>query len=661
MADANPNNFWEAFGDSSEFDMYKVTCQTSDNLAKEVLETFGIQCGTDNIGGSLDNLDIKRMDAMQVVRLSLLEASANTGKIYEPIMSSEGVMEFIEIGSFNGLSGADVYYELQTGTYREYCGGVMVTGTKPLAYRRPVEWHPIWQNGPKDIYDTGMMMNNCIQGDFNQQATIVFNNPHLDSRYEDGIDNLYEITRNNPYDSIIGYASYIYFDGYEKSPDTVITYQESAKIIIKLPDKKLGQFFKRPKIADIEDLIDAGCMEGQDKGIDDPTLGVPVPIPENLRFESVKGTTVDKFNSVLDVMVIGLEIDHLRPIPVNKADALNPTPNPENIKLEASINKTHKQLYKLSKGAHYVVGYDGMATGKIQPYIVFADNSRSTDLIKLDGNNPTQFRLSPECDYAVKNDLNESSGYILITGPNSGILVEEIHVSVLIDSPSIEVYDPDGWNRKARSIAESLQYLVAPLIVVEEPNPIAFNGQLIDQTQGIRDHDPTTAQSFTDTDLEKAMDLMSGNGITLSLTFLNAEQCVKLSDALFDYMNSGDGTESTYICGPETEVRLGGTAPNGGIVNSINYSYQDSNSYTISVNAGPVIMGNFAQVDGGPSQKMMEEVSAKGTIIEDMGNHIHFKVRIDGIGDRIAINMCPSILRVGDKVQCSVHNNPVEI
>ena len=196
---------------------------------------------------------------------------------------------------------------------------------------------------------------------------------------------------------------------------------------------------------------------------------------------------------------------------------------------------------------------------------------------------------------------------------------------------------------------------------MEEPNPIAFNGQLIDQTQGIRDHDPTTAQSFTDTDLEKAMDLMSGNGITLSLTFLNAEQCVKLSDALFDYMNSGDGTESTYICGPETEVRLGGTAPNGGIVNSINYSYQDSNSYTISVNAGPVIMGNFAQVDGGPSQKMMEEVSAKGTIIEDMGNHIHFKVRIDGIGDRIAINMCPSILRVGDKVQCSVHNNPVEI
>ena len=38
----------------------------------------------------------------------------------------------------------------------------------------------------------------------------------------------------------------------------------------------------------------------------------------------------------------------------------------------------------------------------------------------------------------------------------------------------------------------------------------------------------------------------------------------------------------------------------------------------------------------------------------------YFKVRIDGVGERIAINMSPDVLRVGDKVQCSIHNNPVE-
>lgn len=660
MGNESPKEFWEAFGDDTGFDGYRIVCQGSDNLARDVLETFGVQC-KDDIGGKLENLDIKRMDAMQVVKLSLMEASANTGKMYEPMMNSEGMMEFVEIGSFNGISGGDIYYEIQTGTYVENCGGVMITGAKPLAYRRPVEWHPIWQNGPKDIYDTGKMMSNCIQGDFNQQATIVFSDPHLDSRYEDGIDNLYEITNKNPYDSIMGYATYIHFDDQEVSPDTVITYQETAKVLIQLETPKLGTFFKRPKITEVVGIQDASCIEGMTASIEDPTLGVMVPIPENLRFENVRGTLVDKFNSILEVYVIGVEADSIMIKPANDADAINPSPDPKSSKIEITINKTHRQMKRLSKGTHYVVGYTELGTGAQQPYIVFADNSVVTNVVELDGNVPTEFDVSPNCMYYTKKGILKESGHLLLTEPGGCFIVQEIHVGILIDSPSIEVYDPDGWNNKARKVADSLEYLVAPLIVVEEPNPIAFNGELIDQIQGIRDHDPTTAQNFVDTDLEKAMDAMQGNGMALSLTFLDGNQCARLSGALFDYLNSRAGAESTYVCSPTTEVRLGGVAPSGGIVNSINYSYQDSNSYTISVNAGPVILGNLAQVDGGPSQKMMEEVSAKGTIIEDMGNHIHFKVRIDGLGDRIAVNMCPTILRVGDKVQCSVHNSPVEI
>ena len=73
------------------------------------------------------------------------------------------------------------------------------------------------------------------------------------------------------------------------------------------------------------------------------------------------------------------------------------------------------------------------------------------------------------------------------------------------------------------------------------------------------------------------------------------------------------------------------------------------------------MVGGLSTISAGPIMKQAEEVSARGTVIQDMGNHVYYKVRIDGFGDRIAINCCYNVIRVGDKVQCSVHNNPVEM
>ena len=128
-------------------------------------------------------------------------------------------------------------------------------------------------------------------------------------------------------------------------------------------------------------------------------------------------------------------------------------------------------------------------------------------------------------------------------------------------------------------------------------------------------------------------------------------------------MNGGGnngGTETTWVCGPNAEVELGQQGPNG-IVNSITYSYTDSGSYTISVNEGPWTVKPFNGGGGsGPSFKASESVNARGTIIDSIGNGMFFKVRIDGFGERIAINMTEQFIRVGDIVSCSVHNNPVE-
>lgn len=662
MSKVTIDDFWPEFG--KDVSLPQVTCDYTGSLAQRVLSYYNIPC-SDSTGGSLPDIDIKQMDAMQVLKLSLLEESANSGEIYEPVMAADGSVEFKAVGNYSG-NITDVYYSLQGSTFVDRCTGVMVSGKTPLAYRKPIVWEPIWKNSPQLIYDVGLMLNNeCIRDGFNQWCTIVYNDPHLDSAYEDGIDNFYEISAENPYDTIVGYASYITWDKDEGLDKNVhISFNNNAKVLLSLDlgSEGLGTLQQRPPTpANVVDNL--RCYENELEVMFGE--GVQVPIPEELRYESVRQTSVDKFEGVEDVYIVGLKIAHLYGIPPTPADAVNKTPPKGSAKIVAVINETKDTLFKLNRGEHYEVAYEENTRN---PAIVFVDNSLITDPIGLQPGGKATFFIDRDCAYSldVKSGQRRDSegGYILPVTSSTGILVKQILVSIGISSPSITVYHPQGWNNRARTIAESLEYLIAPLVVVNEKEPIGFNGRLIDRVSSLVDHDPTTAQDFEDSDYEKAIDEMSeGSGMVLSLSFLNAEQVEELSGALYNYLNSGEGIETTYVCGPDADPELGGTGEDGtSIVNAISYSYQDSNSYTISVQTGTKVLGDFAQVGtGGPSFKVMEEVTCKGTILQDAGNNVHFKVSIDGIGDRIAINMCPAVLRNGDKVMVAVHNNPVEV
>jgi len=213
------NDFWEAFGDT---DYVEVACAASPNnsLAADVLDYYNIPRVSSSLGGTLDNLDIKQMDALQVISLSLFEqTSLETGqaRLYEAMVNSEGEVEFVAIGDHSG-NISDQYYTLQTMAYREPCAGVMVTGGRPKTVRKDLEWKPIWgdeENG-KVMFDSDLMFGNCNKESFSQYATIVYHDPNLNSQYEDGIDNFYEISRDNPWDRIIGWSYYIKLPEAEK-------------------------------------------------------------------------------------------------------------------------------------------------------------------------------------------------------------------------------------------------------------------------------------------------------------------------------------------------------------------------------------------------------------------------------------------------------------
>ena len=677
------NTLWPQFGIPafSLSEDISVDCdRNADKLAEAVLDEYGIvwddRSGA-STGGELTSLDIKRMDAMTLLNLSLIERAAKSGKEFiEPIVNPEGEVEFKEIGAYSGNID-DIYYEILTGTYTESPKAVMVTGGRPLPDMQDLNWYPIWGESPTRIYTAQNMFGNCRKQDFIRHASIVFNDPQLTSTYEDGIDNLYAIDADNPWDRIVGYVKYIN-PGPLATEDTIVNYTNSASVPIQIgniepgadgPD--MGTLVDKPTFN--EDLFHQDCWTlGEDVNYED---GVLVEIPDELRYTTIREVVKDKFIKVSAVYVIGKRIQTLSFEPKLQSDATD-APTKENARLRATIEDVDTVTIKLEPGKHYAVAYAGDAGEFKTPYIVFTKDVLIGD--PFDYGKDQAFFINPTCKYATQPNppISEDAELVGTLFPHTkvkGVLVQDMWVTIDIETPSIVVYDPGTpvtdlevqEGAKALEIAKDLEYYVAPIVITEPPAPIAYAGpatggraDIVDQVP-TTDNDPTTSQDFSETEMDIYMDEMQGGGMAITWSFLDEDSVEGMADMLYSHFQS-DVIETIYTCGPDCNPSLGGYGERDGVINAIRYNYTDSGSYTVSVTEGPKLIGNLAQIDGGPSMKMSENFAGTGTIIDMVGDNIHFKLRIDGYGDRWAVNMAPTILRTGDIVQCTVHNNPVE-
>lgn len=680
------NNFWEMFGNDSEYT--QIECDAVTNVVNDVLDTYGIRGdATTNLAGNLHALDIKRMDALTVINLALIEGSIDAGYILEWIVNADGELEVIKVGENTAFIN-DLYYEIQSGSYKESCVGVLLTGAKPVIEPKDLIWKYIWgDDDGKHVYDTTSIITNCAIKDFSTNAIIVYNDPHITSSYEDGISNFYEIDTQNPWDKIIGYARAISIPGYteEQLIDTEVKELSSSVVpIIVTPEEgsnspDIGELFTRPSAPDDPTTeTDDNCWTSQPgEGVqkDDYKKGVKIPLPNDLTYEDYRNNKLSKFVRVEAVYVVGRKFTFLQSLPKTPEYARQ-IPTAENSDLVGAIDDIVIGTYKLEEGEHYIIAFSEEPEDdhiKRNPYILFAKNSRPNEPHAFGQNQ--KYYLLPSCQLAQTNfGVGPHTGTILPVAQNKGFLVEQIIAMVHLDTPSLTVYDPE-WNdeelgvrTKAIEMAHALEYKMAAIVMKEPPAPMAFcdshGAEIVDQVPTKIDTDPTTKQNFEDTPIEAIMDKMAnGNGISLTLSFIEDEEDLKdLSEIIYRYMDSSeDGIETTYICGPNAEPELGAVGSNGGIINSINYSYTDSGSYTISVNEGPWMIGNLTSVSTTTNIKATETVSARGTIVDTLGNNLFFKVRIDGYGTRLAMNTAATILRVGDVVSCTIHNNPVEV
>jgi hypothetical protein len=676
---------WDNFGQPLINLNSYVTCDDNTPVATAVLEAYGLEYEPFGFAyGTLKDMDIKRMDAMTAIRYSLMEESfaGSYDRFIEMITTAEGKVKFVEVGG-DTSNIDDVYYSIQTGQYVDRPRGVMVTGGKPVPEMLPMTWSPIWvaegsEGAP--IYHCADMFNNCHDQEFKSQATIVFNDPHLESAYEDGIDNLYEITTENPWDEILGYVVQVR-PGVGADEKTTVQYNSEAEIPILIAQAEegvcpIGQLQDMPQY--VEGSADASCWAGSFGEQVSYGDGVPVEIPSRFRYENIRGNLKDKFINISNVYIVGEEIDQLYARPIDDTAALQDMTE-NNATIWVTQHSRRLTTVKLEEGRHYAVAVEE-GSDPIQISIVFAQETRPHDKIQY-GNGQgggVKYKLNPfSMTASADSEGEELQATILPWQKTKGIFVQQIWVTARVETPSITVKDLTGPNLTALEIAETLQYYVAPMVMRSPPAPIGYKGGFsgpIDLIPTRRDNDPTTVQNFEDTDLERAFDDMQGSGMTITFSFLNggggsdadaayaaaAQETQQAAETIYNMIND-DVTETVYTCGPEgTLPELGSRGPAGGIINSIRHSYSDQGSYTISVTEGPQVLGNLVQVDGGPTEKMAEEFGAKGVVTQALGDNIHFKVRLDGFGERWAVNTSHNVIRERDIVQCTVHNNPVE-
>jgi len=665
------DDFWQSFQVIAEEEESGPLSMVS----KDILEIFGIPY-TNFIGGTLAGVDIKRADALSVLKASLLElyAQSETSGLFEMCINADGKAYFYEVGK--DTSYLNPYYSIPSVTSIKPNVAVIITGGKPRQERLvDAAWYSLIGEGATayTVFDTTRLTTSCLSDNFSSNAIVTYYDPirhKANPSWNDGIEDMIEL---GPFDRFMGFTWRVTPPSDLVTSTTKIYKQSQSSIPLLLAGGDyriggescpyIGTLRKRtPRYS--SNAQSAECL--QYDGIDSYctadmlTIDLADKMQEGLTYDTIRGTFVSKFLSIQNVYVVGTAL--VECYGIAKPGRQKFENNEENSVLFIGTSVPYSALYRLNEGVHYTTHYPD-DTGEPSmgvPCIQFANNLRYYDNAKV--GTGVSFYINTHCvDFARLFGAADSfvgTGTVLPLENGQGLLVEQVWAQLNLDAPCFVVVDPQG---KAEAIAQGLTVEILPLVFRDLPSPIAINGQLINQEDSQQDNDPTTQQDLQNTALETAYNSL-GSGRTISMNFasLSEGDTERLSRKLYAILQEDMGKIYTHTCPPTDTPILGNEGLYGGIINVIEYSYTDQGSYLITVTEGPVCFGDFSGIDGGVYYKGTEEVTVQGTIIEDAGNHVQYKVHVDGIGPIHCINGCAQVLAVRDRVSIAIHNNAVE-
>ena len=676
--DITLSNMWASYGIAPE-----PIIGDGSSLYDDILDTYGIvQANRSYVPGTLPGIDIKSADALAVIKMALTEPFAN-GRYNNPIemvINEDGEAELIKVGAFSG-NISDIYTTIEVSNYNIAPTSVKITGKKSQPLRSLGNFVDLL--GPREVFndsgsatgenaviwDTSQMVNDCPQKSFKRHATITFQDPNLNAwPLNDREEGIFEVS--SVWQKVIGWVWYLHPGSTASSTKVTVKQTATVPILISsissstgvaVPNQSLppniGSLVKRTTTTDV-------CYEGQGDSVTCGEGAVDVTLPPNLRYTTLRNTQVDNFINISKVYIIGQKLDTCKMYPASETVLSNyincdsPTTriamlqNQNNIELFVGCDDLMPKVYTLDEGIDYGIGYNA---GKM--CIQLVNNSYSYDFLPYGTN--TKFKIIPNSNFNTETGATAGNGSI-IPGEGDGYLVQQLWAQAEFSSPSIDVFDP--YNN-AINIAKAVRLEVAPILLDDVPAPIAIDGHIINMEDGVIDSDPTTQQEFKDTEYEVALRNLNGSQIVdLNMATLDEDQVEAFSKNLYNIFNSDKDLEINYVCGPGASPKIGGAGKNGGIVNSITYSYSDMGSYTISVTEGPMlsVSSGVTSIAGAVTIRQNEDVTVNGTVIQDEGNSVRYKVLLDGMGTFIAYSGVSKVIRKGDTVTVKVYNVPIE-
>jgi len=637
--------------------------------------------GGANYGSYLPGYDIKNRDAYQMVQLSLAYELINR-RIIECYATPNGNVKFHLIGAASSISTfSDVLYSVTSTEVRPKCDNVLILGYDPPPKRFVPEGDDkeydmftfanlIGQNDPDfDDLDAiaGVYPRYHIWGDwllhepdslcnYYQEGYIEYGKPEFDQELGLVTAGVYDPKKFEKVDMYIYKIEVPFFS----EGNTIVSFESRTPRF-----KELSSFGELQLRAWKEDrqYVPTYCSEETEV---DASLGIYLEDSENTKFLGVR-----------NIYIYGYKLDRIKIAEYEIGDGYVIIPK----SLEASLKTMYCEPFTLSGGEDYIIVKDPSGLGY---RVIFSCNVRDKFRSWFGGSvaGPTlRFKVDTAClvgpngapwdtveesylvDWKTKIEDPENTYFTETIFPmgegQAGYVVKKIVVVYDWDNPCVKVYDKRNvvTEENLRDVKVSFR----PVLTIDRPAPAAINGTALDPSEIIPDLQVDTVENLENTAYARAFSDLEAGDIKLTLPFAEETDCENISDFIKnDIYGVGDSVESTtYICNPDAEPVLGEEI-DGKIINSIDYSYQDSSQYLINVQAGPMWQG-LSSWDQSIYTMRTERLQLEGIVTEVGEENVKIVVKLEKLGIMECINGTRQILEKGDRVQVTVYNNPISV
>jgi len=647
-----------------------------DSLATFIIEdVFGLELdsSSSNLGNYLPGYDIRDRDAYQMVQLSLAAELVNNKSI-ECYATEDGIVKFFEIGTKNSNIKSDILYEINSGELKAKCDKVLVTGYDPppkryIAKEAPYNLFTFAKENKDsetldpdaDEYPRYYIFGELLgpeRCDYFREGIIEYGK--LDFNMEEVICDNYKIEK------IPNYIYKIEVPFYQAGSTDVNFRNTTSRYI---PLNGFGTLQRRGWRLK-EKYMPSMCIPEEDI---DPDVGIYLP-------ESDK----DKFLRVTAVYIWGYLLKNI-------GDGENNDYSSSLSTFTVDVDTMLSEPYKLSEGEDYLVRKDlsrkgykiifsSNVSGNYEKY--FGGSTVESIWFRIGWNNifkdkDAVIRSSPTPPFGDisgylrdgQTEVSSNSSYNAVLFPlNEGQsayalpIIDSFPKIIVVyewDNPSIQI--TDLRNEVTKENLEQVKVEFYPIIIKDKNAPqvltAAGGTTVLDPTEVIPDIDKDTVENFQETEYVRATQLEQGD-ISVVMPFVDEEGCKTIAKFIYDHQNE-IANDVTYTCSPDADPVLGERI-DGNVINAIDYSYQDSSQYLISVKAGAVWQG-INSWNQSLYNMQTESVQEEGLVVSVDVDNIKCNVNLKHLGVMECVNVSKEIIEKGDKVQVTVQNNPVSL